>query len=118
MALEMERKMCKQNALSLKTKLELLQVIYKGNNSKTETCNKFGIPNSTLSMIIKNQNKIVKNHETIKCGPDGKCLRMANYENLEATLLVWFKQARFQNAPVSSPLLMEKADVFAGQMGL
>jgi hypothetical protein len=41
---------------------------------------------------------------------------MANYEYLEAALLVYFKQARFQNAPMSGPLLTKDADVFPGEM--
>jgi hypothetical protein len=43
---------------------------------------------------------------------------MANYENLEAALLVWFEQVRPQNSPVSGPHPMEKADAFARQMEL
>jgi hypothetical protein len=43
---------------------------------------------------------------------------MANYGNLEAALPVQFKQARSHVALLSGPLLMEKNDVFDGQMGL
>ena len=50
--------------------------------------------------------------------PDRKRMRTAKHEDLEAALLVWFKQARFHNALISGPLLMEKADFFATQMGI
>ena len=49
--------------------------------------------------------------------PARKPMRKAKHEDLEAALLVWFKQARSQNAPISGPLLMEKADAFAIQIG-
>jgi hypothetical protein len=85
---------------------------------KLKFVKKFSILNSTLSMIIKNGDKIVKICKTIKFEPDRKCLRIADYENLEAALLVWFKKVRLQNVSVFSALLMEKANIFAGQMGL
>ena len=50
--------------------------------------------------------------------PARKQMSKAKHEDLEAALLVWFKQARYQNVPISGPLLIEKADAFAIQMGI
>ena len=114
----MEKKVRKQSALSLEKKVELLQAVNEGIRTKTEICKTFGIPNSTLSTIIKNRDKTLELYELGKFEPGRKRFRKANHENLEAALLVWFKQARSQDAPISGPLLMEKANVFAEQMNL
>jgi hypothetical protein len=62
----MERKVHKQNTLSLTTKTKLFQAVNKGNCSKTKICKKFGIPNSTLSTIIKTEIKLHKINKTSK----------------------------------------------------
>jgi hypothetical protein len=57
----MEKKVGKQTALSLKTKIGFLQTVDEGSLWKSEICiKKFGVPNSTLSTIIKNWDKIEK----------------------------------------------------------
>ena len=71
-----------------------------------------------MSTIIKNRDETLELYESGKFEPGRKRFRKANHENLEAALLVWFKQARSQDAPISGPLLMEKANVFAEQMNL
>jgi hypothetical protein len=78
--------------------MKFLQAVDKENCLKTDIRKKFGIPNYTLSTIITNWDKIVKNYETSKFELDLKHMRAAKCENLEAALPVWFRQARFQNA--------------------
>jgi hypothetical protein len=57
----MERKLHKQNALSLKAKMELLQTTDECSRSKTGICKKkLGIPTSVLCTNIKNLDKVVK----------------------------------------------------------
>lgn len=114
----MEKKVRKQNSLSLKIKIELLQAVNEAKRSKTEICKHFGIPNSTLSTILKNRDKILELYQSSKFEPDRKRFRTANHENLETALVDWFKQARSQGARISGPLLMRKANVFAEQMNL
>jgi hypothetical protein len=54
----MQRKVSKQNALSLKTRMELKEAVDKRNLSKTEILkNKTGMPNSAFSTTINNGGK-------------------------------------------------------------
>ena len=94
----------KQSAISLKVKMELLKAVDEGHSSKTDICKKFGIANSTLSKIIKNRDQLTVAFERSMFQPARKQMRKAKHEDLEAALLVWFKQARSQNAPLSVPL--------------
>uniref|UniRef100_A0A8C4RFJ1 HTH CENPB-type domain-containing protein n=1 Tax=Erpetoichthys calabaricus TaxID=27687 RepID=A0A8C4RFJ1_ERPCA len=54
----------------------------------------------------------------LKFEPERKWMRTAKYEDLETALLVWFKQARSQNAPISGPLMLERSNELAKQMGI
>ena len=108
----------KQSAISLKVKMELLNAVDEKGRSKTDICKEFRIANSTFSTIIKNRDQLTAMFERSMFEPDRKRMRTAKHEDLEAALLVWFKQARFQNAPISGPLLIEKSDFFATQMGI
>ncbi|GBM33473.1 Tigger transposable element-derived protein 4 [Araneus ventricosus] len=108
----------KQTAISLKTKMELLRAVDEKRRSKTEICKKFGIANSTLSTIIKNRDHITAMFERNMFEPERKRMRTAKHEDLETALLVWIKQARSDNAPVSGPVLLERADEIAKQMGI
>ena len=56
--------------------------------------------------------------EESKFGPQRKRLRTGKYSVIEDALLMWFKQARAQNAPISGPLLMEKASTLSNEMRL
>lgn len=69
--LTMEKNTHKQNALSLKVKMEILQAINKDGQTKAEICIKFSIPNFTL-LIIKNNDILIKNYEANKSEPDRK----------------------------------------------
>jgi hypothetical protein len=84
---------------------------------KLKSIKKIGIPNCAFH-VNENLDIILKNYETCKSESDRNRLRTADYKNLEAALFAWFKPAKLQNASVSGPLLMKKAGVFAGQMGL
>lgn len=68
----MEKNTHKQNALSLKVKMEILQAINKDGQTKAEICIKFSIPNFTLLIIIKNRDILIKNYEANKSEPDRK----------------------------------------------
>jgi predicted transcriptional regulator len=56
----MQIKVRMQSALSIEANVKLLQAVDERSRSKTEFCKIFGIPNSTLSKIIKNRDKVVK----------------------------------------------------------
>lgn len=108
----------KQTAISLKVKMELLKAVDEKGRSKTKICREFGIANSTLSAIIKNRHQLTAMYERSMFEPERKRMRTAKHKDLEAALLIWFKQARSQNIPVLGTLLMERANDFAKQMNI
>ncbi|KAL1476352.1 hypothetical protein MTO96_018628 [Rhipicephalus appendiculatus] len=54
----METRKRQHNALSLATKVKIIQELDRNDLSKTEIAKKFNIPKSTLSRILKNKGKI------------------------------------------------------------
>uniref|UniRef100_A0A8C4SC05 HTH CENPB-type domain-containing protein n=1 Tax=Erpetoichthys calabaricus TaxID=27687 RepID=A0A8C4SC05_ERPCA len=108
----------KQTAISLKMKMELLKAVDQKQKTKTEICKDFDIANSILSTIIKKREQITEMFERSKFEPERKRMRTAKHEDLETALLLWFKQARSQNAPISGPLMLERSNELAKQMGI
>ena len=103
--------MPKQNAIPIKLKMKILKeldTVGAINNSKSGICMKYGIPNSTLWTIIKDRDKITEIYENNNYEPDRKRMRTAKYSELEVALLIWFKQARSLNIPISGPPLIKK----------
>ncbi|KAL4091479.1 hypothetical protein QTP88_026166 [Uroleucon formosanum] len=105
MSLNLKRK---QMSIDLKTKQLILVEVEKGTLPKTKIAEKFGIPKSTLSTIIKNKDKI---DEAVALGSTNstKRLRKPMLEDVEKELLKWFKEARDSNIPLSGALVREKA---------
>ena len=58
---------------------------------------------------MKNKEKILKAVESSSYLPERKRLRTAAHTDIEKALLLWFKQARSLNVPVSGPILQMKA---------
>ncbi|GFS53940.1 hypothetical protein TNCV_3761601 [Trichonephila clavipes] len=56
--------------------------------------------------------------EWIRFEPKRKWRRTAKLEDLEASLIGWFKESISQNAPISGPLMLQKSDQLAKQMGI
>lgn len=114
----METKKRQHNALSLATKVRIIQELDRNNLSKTEIAKKFNIPKSTLSRILKNKGKI---EEAVKLGnfaTDRMRMRTTAYKEIEDVLFLWFKRARSANFPISGPILEEKAKEIATRMGI
>ena len=104
MALNMKRKQ------TLETKVKLLKEVDK-KRKQADICEKFKIPRSTLSTITKNWSKIEEASSSAKFTDDRKRFPAAadKYNHLYEALLMWFKQARAMQVPLSGPILMEKA---------
>lgn len=105
-------------AISLATKMKILQELDRGDLSKTEIARKFDIPKSTLSRISKDKEKI---QDAVKRGSfatDRRRMRKTPFEEIENVLFLWFKRARSANFPISGPILEEKAGEIASQLGI
>lgn len=83
---------------------------------KQEIAKKHGIPNTTLSTYVKNKRAIEDALEA-EVASKRRRLRPAKYPDLEKELLIWIKEIRSQNIPLSGPVILAKAADFALQLG-
>ncbi|GFS03176.1 tigger transposable element-derived protein 4 [Elysia marginata] len=87
--------------------------------TKTETCKKHSIPNSTLSMILKDTEKLQKACDDSKFRPATKETKLCSHEGLEDAVFAWFRQAMAMNVSLSlmsGPLVIGKAAEIAQLM--
>ncbi|XP_060873641.1 tigger transposable element-derived protein 6-like [Metopolophium dirhodum] len=85
------------------------------NGEKNSVISKeFGTSSSTISTIWKNRDTLKTMFQTTSL--KAKRLRTAQHKNLEEAVLVWFKQQRLLNVPLSDPILQAKTDQLAEKM--
>lgn len=77
----------------------------------------FGIPNSTLSTIIKDREEICSAFEKSAFEPARKHLRKAEFDDVEDGLLIWFMGVRGKDVPISGLILQAKAKEIATGLG-
>lgn len=105
----------KRKCLSFETKLKVIEEVEKGLKTKAVICREYNIPKSSLSTFLKDKEKIRK---AIEDGTSKqKRLRASQLDTVDKSLLIWFKQARSDNVPLSGPILLEKANELAGILG-
>ncbi|UYV66981.1 TIGD4 [Cordylochernes scorpioides] len=98
-------------------KLQILREIEVEKKKKTDVAQKHNIPQSSLSSIIKNSEKI--HQQALHAGESSrKRARGSTYADVDEALLQWFKQARSAALPGNGPLLSEKAKTLALEFGL
>ena len=101
----------KLNALTLSDKIKLISEVDKGLKKKKDIAADFGIPQSTLSTIIKNREEIMKNTEN-GVQNDRKRFKVCTYDDIDEAILEWIKIIRDENVSISGPLIREKALFF------
>lgn len=106
--------MSKRKSLSVAEKVQLLKDVNSGVRKK-DVAQKFGVPPSTVSTIIKNRESVLKSHESI--GGDRKRSKICKYEDVDTAVLKWVKMLRDKNMPVPGPLIKEKAMEYAERLG-
>ena len=107
----------KRAALSIKDKQIIISRLDKGEKG-TNLAQEFGISKQQISDIRKNKDKILKFTDSIETseGLKRKSLKLADDEQLDKALYTWFIQQRSTGAPISGPLLQEKAKHFSTQL--
>ncbi|GFS21054.1 tigger transposable element-derived protein 4 [Elysia marginata] len=85
---------------------------------KPEICKKHIIPNSTLSTILKDKEKLQKACDDSKFRPSIKKTKLCSHEELEDAVFAWFRQAMAMNVPLSGPVVVGKAAEIAQLMNL
>lgn len=107
----------KITTLTLERKVELLEEIDKGQRSKRQIAEEFGIAPSTLSGIIVNRERIMEAHHSKSFGPGRKKFRRSTFQDVEDELLKWVEESRKHNMQIKSVHLLEKAKYIAKEKG-
>lgn len=81
---------------------------------KLDIANKFGIPASTLATILKSKDKF---SEDSGLNINSKRLKSCVFKDVEECVLKWLKQCRDKKIPIGGPILQEKAQRFAVELG-
>ncbi|XP_005092500.1 tigger transposable element-derived protein 4 [Aplysia californica] len=105
----------KRKCLSFETKLQLIEEIENGHKMRSEICREHGIAPSSLSTFFRDKEKIRAAVEQGARKP--KRQRSSRFEDVDKALMVWFTWARDTGAPISGPILKEKAEELAMEMG-
>ncbi|KAH7951773.1 hypothetical protein HPB52_012849 [Rhipicephalus sanguineus] len=98
----------KQKALDISTKRAILNELAQGTKN-CELVKKYSMSKSSISMILKNKDKIISADAN---STDRKRLRRATYADVEEALLKWFVDARARNILISGPMMLAKAKDF------
>ncbi|XP_064467178.1 tigger transposable element-derived protein 6-like [Ornithodoros turicata] len=102
----------KRKAISLEAKLAIIDDHRQG-TKVTFLAQKHRLSQSTISTILKNEEKLRK--EAAGSGASAKRKRIQDraYEDIEEAVYKWFLDARSRKIPISGPVLAAKAKHFA-----
>lgn len=82
---------------------------------KKDIAVQFGFLSSTVSMILKDHELIMKALEDV--GPDRKHSKTCYFDKVDNAVLKWIKIICNKNLPISGPFIKEKALEFANCFG-
>lgn len=105
----------KRNDLSLADKFEIVKLLDQ-KISQSEIGRKSGCSQSVVSRIAGKREEIRSQYET-NCNPVRKRQRVGKAADVEIALSEWFEHARAKDIPLSGPLLQEKAQDLAKELG-
>ena len=103
----------RKQSYTLEFKLKIIKEVDEGKRKKVDICKHHGIPNSTLSTILAEREKIEKASKDPFYKKDMKKIKTGDNPDVEKALVIWCQQARSMNVPLSGPIVMEKASQFA-----
>ncbi|XP_057339399.1 tigger transposable element-derived protein 4-like [Microplitis mediator] len=96
---------------------EKAHIIWRLESGETNNgiAKEYAVSHSTISTIWKDKERIKKTFEenNLKI----KRARTTEHNDIDQALLKWFKHQRSNNIPISGPILQEKANDFARQLG-
>ena len=107
----------KRKRITLETKAAIIEAVERKTKTNAQICRDFDLPSSTLYTILKDKGKIMNAHDSGHFDKDRKKLRLADFDDVDKALVVWFNQARSKQVPLSGPILLEKATEIAERMG-
>ena len=106
----------KRKDLTLKEKIHLIEYAKGSKSSQTEIAKKFGISQAQVSKLLKNQDSFRKDWQA-NSNATQKRKRSGKDADVEHALAEWFTEKRARNVPISGPVLREKAEELAENMG-
>lgn len=107
----------KLHTLDLATKIRLIEEIEKGHQKKKKIAEDFGIPNSTLSSIWAEREKLRIRHGCANIKGQVKRHKVCEYESVDKAVFKWFESMRGNSLPVSGPILEKQVLEYAGSLG-
>lgn len=98
----------------------ILNAVDSGAQSKKDIAREFGIPQSTLSTILKHRNRLEKNSKesTPPSIKGRKRIRGGKHERLEVLLVEQLKKLEEDNQPITGRAVREKAGELVSSMGV
>lgn len=107
--------MSKRNlkCLTLHEKLNLIAEIEKGEKKKKDIAEQFGIPPNTLSIILRNNDRLLDKKDDHAFNRKRKRLTTCINNDIDEAMLKWVTTARNKNIPLSGTLIRDKAKEFA-----
>ena len=118
-AMQMAARKRKRVVLTLENKLCVLDRLAKGEKA-SKVASEFGIGNSTVTDLKKNESKILSFVSSIEslsvCSNERKIMRLAEDEKVDEAVYLWYVQKRSQGIPITGPVLREKAQLFHQQL--
>ncbi len=103
-------------SLTLYDKLEIIKAVESG-HKRSYVARQYGISKSSISDVIKKKQKIVEAFEVSNVSPKRKRLRTSLYVDVEEAILLWLKQARALNIPITGPAIQNKGRELATSLG-
>lgn len=105
----------KRCAISVETKRKIIKCVEDNpTKKKSDVAKEFNIPPSTLATILKKKEKF--NDGNVLCSKIKK-LKSCELKDVEECVLKWLKQCRDKNIAISGPILQEKAQQYASDLG-
>lgn len=108
----------KYPAEDLKTKMNILEEVEHGVIPRTEIARKYDIKKSTLLINLKNKEESIEAFQEENMEPSRKRLRTLAHPELENAVVMWIKEVRSHNIPLSGPIIAVKAAAFSSEMGI
>jgi|UniRef100_A0A2S2QVQ0 hypothetical protein len=108
--------MSKRKCLSIADKFEILNEVDKGIKKK-DIAERYGIPTSSLSTILKNRENIIRQVESNNLLKNRKRIKVCVYEKVDKAVLKWIACKQNYNLPISNMLIKKKAIHFAQKLG-
>ena len=106
----------KRKNIALDTKVTIIEAVQRG-AKKGDVAKQYEIKPSTLSTILGQSEKIMEEWSRSGSLSQRKKIRSAKYDDIDKALLQWFTEQRAHGAPISGPLMLEKAKKFAEALG-